>query len=203
MCRCYSASSDGMDSLTICSGVVNQFTVMVTPKSYRWVPPTMRICTVLVAISKTKLLAMSDASAETRTSVMDKALQEDSSESYFKLTWKPSRNGGRTIATPTATSAALAASRRQGNRAASSRDFLTDVSIQGEIGREDGEVMKLLMTHLTQATGLALAETDYSRAPKVDEIYHLASKDSMAPPRPSLFIFTRPGRGAQSLCCAA
>ena len=140
------------------------------------------LCSELVAVSRTKILVISDASAEIWTSVMDRAMQEDTSETHFKLKWKPSRNGGRTIATPTATTAALAASRRQGNCVASSRDFFTDVAIQGEVGREDGEVMRLLMTHLVRATGLDIKETDYSRDPKSGEFYHLASKDPISPP---------------------
>ena len=45
-----------------------------------------------------------------------------------------------------------------------------------------GQVLSLLMQHVVSATGLARAETDYSRAPRVGEFVHLASQDPSAPP---------------------
>ena len=59
---------------------------------------------------------------------------------------------------------------------------MADVEVKGEVGKEDGRVMALLMRHVVTATGLQLQETDYGRAPKVGEFIHLATQDSSAPP---------------------
>ena len=112
---------------------------------------------------------------------MDQVMAADALETSVRLKWKASRNGCLTIATPSATTSALAASRRQGGRAASQLDHLTDFTIKGEVGREDGAVMKLLMDHLVAATGLNLTETDYARYPRTGEYVHMATKDSSAP----------------------
>ena len=146
------------------------------------IPHYWALCSQLVPMSRSKLLLFSDATAETWTSVMDQVMKADGSETSVRLKWKASRNGGRTIATPSATATALAASRRLAGRAASHFDHLTDVMIKGEIGREDGAVMKLLMNHLAEATGLNLKETEYSRDPRPGEFVHLATKDASAPP---------------------
>ena len=50
------------------------------------------------------------------------------------------------VAAPSATNAALAASKRRGQAPISAMDFVTDVAIQGEVGKADGEVLRILMT---------------------------------------------------------
>ena len=59
---------------------------------------------------------------------------------------------------------------------------MADVEIRGEVGKEDGQVMSLLMQHVISATGLQLQETDYGRAPRTGEYIHLATQHSSAPP---------------------
>jgi hypothetical protein len=54
--------------------------------------------------------------------------------------------------------------------------------VLGEVGREDGQVLALLMQHVTNATGITIAETDYARAPRTGEYIHLASQDATAQP---------------------
>ena len=112
---------------------------------------------------------------------MDAVLQEDSTEASARLKWRPSRLGGRTIATPSAVPGALAAARRRANACGSQLDFVTDVTLKGEVGREDGVVVRLLMQHLVQSVGLQVVETDYGRDPKIGEFIRLASKDTTAP----------------------
>ena len=113
---------------------------------------------------------------------MDSTMQEDVAETSVKIRWRSSKFGGKAFAGPSATTEALTASRRRGNQAVSAQHFLTEVSIHGEIGREDGQVVALLMNHAIRATGIALKETDYSRAPKPGEYIHLSSQDSQLPP---------------------
>jgi hypothetical protein len=78
----------------------------------------------------------------------------------------------------------MAASKRSGIRKStpSSHDYFTDVAILGEVGREDGEVIKALMNHLVNATGLTLKETSYQGNPRLGEYIHLATTDPSALP---------------------
>lgn len=59
---------------------------------------------------------------------------------------------------------------------------MADVEIRGEVGKEDAQVMSLLMQHAISVTGLQLQETDYGRAPRIGEYIHLAIQNSSAPP---------------------
>lgn len=113
---------------------------------------------------------------------MDAVLREDSTETTARLKWRASRLGGRTIASPSATPGAMAAARRRGRQVGAQLDFLTEVTLLGEIGREDGVVIRLLMDHLAGAVGLRLTETDYARDPRAGEYVHLASQDPLAQP---------------------
>eukprot|EP00959_Pyramimonas_sp_CCMP1952_P430987 9026475-Pyramimonas_sp.AAC.1 len=117
----------------------------------------------MLALGTNKAILLTDASAAAWTATMDRILSEDASETHARLKWRPSRNGGRDVATPTATTAALAASRRHGHKKSSAMDYITNVTIKGELGKEDAEVMRLLMGHLVATTHLGIAETDYSR----------------------------------------
>ena len=76
----------------------------------------------------------------------------------------------------------MAASRRQGRQVGSHLGPITEVSLLGEVGREGGVVIRLLMSHLASSVGLQLAETDYSRDARPGEYVHLASKDPAAEP---------------------
>ena len=117
----------------------------------------------MVVLGRTKLLVYSSASAATWTSTMDSVLAADSTETAARLKWKPSRLGGRTIAAPSATPGAMAAARRRERQVGSQMDHITDVTLLGAVGREDGSVIRFLMNHLVNATGLNLTETVYAR----------------------------------------
>ena len=77
---------------------------------------------------------------------------------------------------------ALASGRRRGLRQASDRDYVTELIATGELGKEDGEVLKRIMQHVCAQMGIKLVETDYSREARVGEYVHLATKDVAAPP---------------------
>ena len=74
------------------------------------------------------------------------------------------------------------ASRRRGTETSSDTDYIADLIAMGELGKEDGEVLKLVMQHVCSQTGLHIVETDYSREPRPGEYVHLARKDVSAPP---------------------
>ena len=114
------------------------------------------LCSQLVTISQTKVSVYSDAATDAWTSTMDFVLAKDAADCAARLKWKTSKFGGRAIATPTATTTALAASRRGGNRRVSLLDHATTITLQGEVGREDGEVLVNLMSHVVASTGLGL-----------------------------------------------
>ena len=140
------------------------------------------LCTQMVPIGPHKALVYTSTAAEVWTKQMDYTMENDVLETATKLRWKASKHGGRAYAGPTATSKALAASRRRGNAPISSFHFHADVEVMGEVGKEDREVLALLMQHVTLATGINLCETNYSRAPRAGEFVHLASQDSSERP---------------------
>ena len=59
--------------------------------------------------------------------------------------------------------------------------FTLRLRFEAKVVKEDGHVLRLLMTHVCQATGLQLQETDYSQTPAAGEYIHLASQDADAP----------------------
>ena len=140
------------------------------------------LCSQLVAISPYRAVVYTTANAETWASIMNKVMTEDTVETGPKLKWRASKHGGRPYATPPATSKALAASKRRGSARATMQDYIAEVSMLGEIGKEDGQVIRALMQHATQAVGIQLVETSYSGIPKIGEFVHLASQDPSAPP---------------------
>ena len=140
------------------------------------------LCTHFIPFSSRRALVHTDTSAEVWTTTMDRVMGEDSRETAVRLRWRASKHGGRPFATPSATSNALAASKRRGTTPISTCNFSTDVTIRGEMGKEDGQVLRLLMQHAIGVTGLHLQETDYTRAPKMGEYIHLATQSDSAPP---------------------
>jgi len=136
----------------------------------------------MIPFSSRRALVYTHTAAEIWTSVMDRVMGEDVKETSVKLRWRASKHGGRTFAAPSATTKALAASRRRGTAPLSIHNYMADVEVKGEIGKEDGRVLALLMQHAITATGIQLQETDYNRAPKTGEFIHLATQNSSAPP---------------------
>jgi len=140
------------------------------------------LCTQMIPIGPHKALVYTATAAEVWTQKMDFTMENDVLETAAKLRWKASKHGGRAYAGPTATPKALAASRRRGNGTISPFHFSADVEIMGELGKEDREVLALLMQHATRSTGINLCETDYRRAPLAGEFVHLAAQDSSERP---------------------
>ena len=133
-------------------------------------------------LSSRKALVYTEASVDSWTAAMDQVLTNDSGDSVARLKWRPSRNGGRTVASPTATTTALTATRRMGTRHATQLDYAATISLQGEAGKEDGEVLRQLMEHAVTATGLRLQPATSPESPQLGEYVHLASVDPSAPP---------------------
>ena len=59
--------------------------------------------------------------------------------------------------------------RRNAARPASSLDYITEVILKGEVGREDGEVLRRIMDHTYNATGITLQEIAVGREPRFGE----------------------------------
>ncbi|CAK0823307.1 unnamed protein product [Prorocentrum cordatum] len=125
------------------------------------------LCSQMLPVSGSKVLLFSDAAPDTWKEVLDQVFAVDGRSAATRLKWKPSRYGGRPIESPSATTMALAAARRKGHRPHSTLDHITEVIVRGELGREGGQVLRRLMTHLSTAIGLETTETDYSRGPRL------------------------------------
>ena len=140
------------------------------------------LCVQMVALSSSKVLVYSDADTEVWTETLDRVLAMDSCIATTRLKWKTSRNGGRPVACPSATTSALTASRKKPHKFKSACDFVTDLAIKGEVGREDGEVSNKIMAHACAVTGCSIKEAVTGSTPKLGEYVHLASQDPMARP---------------------
>ena len=130
------------------------------------------LCSQLLVLSPSRVLVLSGASGETWITVLDQLLAQDPGAAATCLRWKPSR-GGRPVATPSATTAALAATRKKANRKPAALDLLTEVIIRGEVGQEDGEVMRLLMSHVATSTGIVMTEKTATQPLKHGEFEHV------------------------------
>ena len=68
-------------------------------------------------------------------------------------------------------------------------DYIAEVTVKGEMGKEDAEVLRRLMVHACTVTGFNIKEAADGRSPKIGEFVHLASVDAAAPPgRLRLFL---------------
>ena len=150
------------------------------------------LCSEALFLSPDKVLIRTEASADTWVQVMDQLCREGELTIISKLRWKASRFGGRPFALPTATSSALAASRRRKGKAGRGpqlTDFATEVRINGEPGLQDKMLFDALINHVCQSTGLRLAPYDPSTSWSSGFWKHLASHDPAAPPgRARLFL---------------
>ena len=141
------------------------------------------LCSQLIVISSTRALVYSEATSEVWVQTLDRHITEDPMTAATMLKWKPSRHGGRPVATPSATAGALASSSKQrASQRLNNFDYITDVRLRGEVGREDAEVLRSIMTHACSATGIILQEARPDGPPRIGEFYHMASRDSAAPP---------------------
>ena len=61
-------------------------------------------------------------------------------------------------------------------------DHATTITLQGEGGREDGEALVKLMSHVVASTGLDLRPAASPHEPTVGEFVHMASVDAAAQP---------------------
>ena len=115
---------------------------------------------------------------------MDTLCKEGELSIISKLRWKASKFGGRPYATPTATSSALAASRRRKNKAGKEGqfvDFITEIRVNGEMGMHEKNTMDTLIQHLSFATGLNLTAHVDNAKTTAGTWKHLASYDPAAP----------------------
>ena len=140
------------------------------------------LCEQLAAISPTKVTVFTHAEPATWTTTFDAVMATDSGETSVCLKWRASRHGGGTLAAPTATRQALAASKRHGKTTGGRQMRMAEVVVDGEVGKEDGQVLRLLMQHAIQRSGLQLTETAPGSEQKLGEYLHLASADPLAPP---------------------
>ena len=139
------------------------------------------LCIQMIPMNDRKFLITTDATEETWKNMMNDVMSNDQKTAANKLKWKPSKNGGRTIATPSNTSSALAAGKRRGNKTHSTMDKVADIIVKGELGKEDASVLKRILDHACNATGLDIKEAVDPNQPNAGEYVHVASRDAGAP----------------------
>ena len=140
------------------------------------------LCRQAILLSPTRAVVQSVAEAATWSSTMTAVMERDADDTLAKLKHKASVRGGRTVATPAATAAALAATRRGGNRRVTGADCTALVTIRGDVGHEDAAVAHHLMTHLVTTTGLELRPAANVESPSLGEFFSLAAVDPLARP---------------------
>lgn len=118
-----------------------------------------QLCEEAVFVTPTVVAIRTSTATEVWRGHMDEALQEDAQCAALRLRWRPSRLGGQTWVSPTATAQQLAAHRRSAGRAVSAADLqdtTVEVTVHGELGHNPAELLGYLMRVVSQRTGVAL-----------------------------------------------
>ena len=129
-----------------------------------------------------RVLVRTEASVEEWMSPMDDVCNESKGPVLSRGRWKSSRLGGRPWAAPSATTTALAASRRRtlcGGK--SFVDHVTEVRFNGEAGGDDKDTIDKLLSHVDTATGLMLRQAQDHNAPEIGSWMRLATFNPAAP----------------------
>ena len=143
------------------------------------------LCSQALFLSPDRALIYTEASQVSWMDMADNLMKEDGSNAITRVKWKPSSHGGRPWITPSATPTQIAASRRQNRRNGKSASFVDNVAevrIEGEVGKEDAQVMHALIDHACTATGLSLTAASGNGSPGVGKWVYLASRDPTAKP---------------------
>ena len=140
-----------------------------------------QLCSEMLWVDPKRFLVVTEATQEVLTQTMIDVMNKDGGLAATRLKWKPSRCGGRTIASPSQTANALAAGRRRTNKITSTMHSIAEVVVNGDTGHEDAEILKRIMDHACQAIGLHLCVAASPDNPKAGEYIHLASRDVVAP----------------------
>ena len=134
-----------------------------------------KLCSQMYPLSNSRLLLCTDATAETWTEVMAKDYADDPAHSATRLRCRASYNGGRTVATPAATTTQISASRRRSGKTRSTSDLTAEVRIRGEVGHDDTAILDKLMSHVCGATGLQFQRAADIDNPRAGEYIHCVS----------------------------
>ena len=147
------------------------------------------LCTELLVVGKNRALVYSGTAELQWVEVFNRILRANDQEKSMRLKWRPSCSGGRVIAKPRALDESMAAARRLGPTGGTPASVqVAEVVAMGQIGREDQEIITLLMRHVIQATGLELRETDYTRPQEVGEFANLARGGAARPGRIRILV---------------
>jgi len=139
------------------------------------------LCTQLTFLSGTRALVASHATSETWITVMDQLCRRDPSVSATRLRWRPSAHGGRPVATPSATAASLAATRRNA-RTGGTAAHTAEIILKGELGTQDAKVLTMLMQHVMRQTGINIKHAGEQPGVRPGEYYALRERDLHAQP---------------------
>ncbi len=118
-------------------------------------------CSGMVFINNEKILLHTDLEAEQWTNTMDRLMNEDPAAAILKLKWRCSRMGGRPFASPSLHNQQNAAVRNTKGGTARMDGRLrdvTDIQLVGMPSQDEADIMRQLMDHLANASGIQLKE---------------------------------------------
>ena len=136
------------------------------------------LCSQLLVISPTRFLVFTETDMAVWTEVLDRVYREDPQAGASRLRCRPSHHGGRTLATPAATSTQLGANKRRSNKRASPSDKVATIVPQGDLGLGDEIILDKLMKHVCDSTGLVFKKAEDNSKPKAGEYYHVPTADA-------------------------
>ena len=139
------------------------------------------LCSQLVFLSGMRALLTSHAASETWVAVMDHICRLDPNVAATRLRWRPSAHGGRPVATPSATTASLAATRRNA-RAGGSTSHMTEVILRRELGTQDAKAIDMLMHHIMTQVGIEIRRAEGQHELRPGEFFALRERDIHAQP---------------------
>jgi len=106
------------------------------------------LCTQALLISAVKFLLSTDASVDTWSTVLEQVYRDDKDHAATRLKCKPSRHGGLVLAAPAASTSQVSANKRRGGKSSSAAGHIAEIVVHGDLGREDGVVLDLMMAHV-------------------------------------------------------
>ncbi|CAK0815577.1 unnamed protein product, partial [Prorocentrum cordatum] len=137
------------------------------------------LCTQMLTIGPSRFLVYTEALMDTWTEVMQQVFSDNTISGATRLRCRPSHHGGRTLATPAATTTQLTTNRRRSGKKCGPGDLVAEIAPRGDLGKAEDVVLDSLMKHACDSVGLSFTKAADPARPKAGEYYHMPA----CPPR--------------------